>query len=224
MTLGGQVHPAAEVWPLMSDDELEALAADIDANGLREPIRFWRGQLIDGRNRAIACMKVGVVPDVILMDDLDEEQVVAYIESANAHRRHISKGQRAVVLAKLHAPDGRWEYGRQSEILASGKDSPNAVLLSKAAYLVGSHPNLVDPVLTGAKGLNAAYDEGKQIDTEREARLDEWANKVIAALRTLSRMAGNPIPDGVAARLSEDELAALKAALEGGGLDGYDFG
>ena len=33
-----KVHPAADVFPMMSDEELEALGDDIKKNGLRQPI------------------------------------------------------------------------------------------------------------------------------------------------------------------------------------------
>jgi ParB/Sulfiredoxin domain len=50
------IHPAAELFPLMSPDELRALAEDIKANGLVTPVVLWRDDegkliLLDGRNR-----------------------------------------------------------------------------------------------------------------------------------------------------------------------------
>ena len=60
---------AADKFPLMSDDELAALGADIVANGLKHPIVFWdtnKGTpefqrfLIDGRNRLEAMERVGL--------------------------------------------------------------------------------------------------------------------------------------------------------------------
>ena len=36
-----KVHPAADMFPMMSDDELDELAADIAKNGLRQPIVLW---------------------------------------------------------------------------------------------------------------------------------------------------------------------------------------
>jgi hypothetical protein len=51
------IHPAAELFPLMSPAELGELGADSQANGLTSPIALWRAdpkgqaQLIDGRNR-----------------------------------------------------------------------------------------------------------------------------------------------------------------------------
>ena len=51
-----RVHPAAEMFPLMSPEDLQALAEDIKAYGLREPITTWvdgdeKEWLLDGRNR-----------------------------------------------------------------------------------------------------------------------------------------------------------------------------
>src|ERR671922_924857 len=93
------VHPAADAFPMMEEEELDELASDIKANGLQQPLIIDKlngsPQLIDGRNRREACRRVGIVPDYVLLDGQDP---VAYILSANINRRHLSKGQRAIVV------------------------------------------------------------------------------------------------------------------------------
>src|SRR5262249_19363993 len=74
---GFLVHPAAEMLPMMSDPEIDELAADIQANGLIEPILYWcdntaqketgqhwgpkycRQYLLDGRSRVAALNRLG---------------------------------------------------------------------------------------------------------------------------------------------------------------------
>jgi hypothetical protein len=58
------VHPAAELFPRMSPDEMKALGEDIKANGLQSPIAFLKGkdgtpQVLDGCNRLDAMELVG---------------------------------------------------------------------------------------------------------------------------------------------------------------------
>ena len=59
-----QVHPAADLFPMLSEDDVRKLGEDIKTNGLREPIILWspgkdedKNQptyLLDGRNRLTA--------------------------------------------------------------------------------------------------------------------------------------------------------------------------
>ena len=44
-------HPIANLFPMLDDEALAELAADIKAHGLKEQIKLWRGQIIDGGNR-----------------------------------------------------------------------------------------------------------------------------------------------------------------------------
>jgi hypothetical protein len=60
------IHPAAELFPLMTPDELRALSEDIKKNGLRVPIILWsesdntEPKLLDGRNRLDAAQLAGI--------------------------------------------------------------------------------------------------------------------------------------------------------------------
>jgi ParB-like chromosome segregation protein Spo0J len=56
-----QVHPAATIFPLLPDDEMQELVDDIRTNGLQHPIvRNGAGVIIDGRNRLLACCGLGL--------------------------------------------------------------------------------------------------------------------------------------------------------------------
>ncbi len=93
------VHPAAEAFPMLPDDELQALADDIKKNGLLLPIIVSHDDLIiDGRNRRRACELAGVKPryETRLVQD-----VVAFVVATNLHRRHLTTQQRAAIAAEL---------------------------------------------------------------------------------------------------------------------------
>jgi hypothetical protein len=55
-----KVHPAAELFPLMSESELRELGENIRANGLQSPIVLTDNMLLDGRNRLDAMELVGI--------------------------------------------------------------------------------------------------------------------------------------------------------------------
>jgi hypothetical protein len=92
------LHPACEAWPEMLTADLSALADDIAANGLRDPVTLTPdGLLLDGRNRALACIMAGVEPATVVYDG--DPNLFAI--SRNAHRRHMSQDHIAMVVAEL---------------------------------------------------------------------------------------------------------------------------
>ena len=94
------VHPAANLFPMLPDSELRALADDIKANGLQQPVVMFGAHLLDGRNRWRACELAGV--DVKLRDwQGTQEQALRYVISLNLRRRHLDESQRAMVADRV---------------------------------------------------------------------------------------------------------------------------
>ena len=92
-------HPYADLFPMMTAAELEALAADVAENGLRHPVVLYHGEVLDGRNRLLACEKAGVEPDFTEHQG-DDASALALVISLNVQRRDLTAGQRAVVSAR----------------------------------------------------------------------------------------------------------------------------
>jgi hypothetical protein len=105
------VHPCAEVFPLMSEDELAALALDIQTHGLRSPITLWtdpadseRTFVLDGRNRLNALERNGERLRPEHLTTRHDADPAAFVISANIKRRHLSKTQQAeLIVAALAA-------------------------------------------------------------------------------------------------------------------------
>lgn len=94
-----QAHPAALLFPKMSEDELSNLSEDIAKNGLLESIVLYGGQILDGLNRLAACQKAGVEPHFIEIDG-ELPSPTIYVLSKNLHRRHLTPSQRGAIAAE----------------------------------------------------------------------------------------------------------------------------
>jgi ParB/Sulfiredoxin domain len=119
-----KVHPAADVFPMMSDEELAKLGEDIKANGLRSPIVVdANGAVLDGRNRLEAAERAGV----ILGERYHHRHTgdpVALIISLNIHRRHLTKQQQAdLIVAAIKAGEKPDQVEPVSEKGGRGKVS-----------------------------------------------------------------------------------------------------
>jgi N6-adenosine-specific RNA methylase IME4 len=101
-------HPAANLFPMLPEPELRALAEDIRANGQRHPIVVFAGKILDGRNRWRACQLAEVEPRLEYLERCDSP--TDYVLSLNLHRRHLDTMQRAVVAAeakRLYAEEAK---------------------------------------------------------------------------------------------------------------------
>lgn len=114
---GLEAHPAAEIFPVMSDAEFQGLVADIREHGLREPIVLHEGKILDGRNRYRACQSIGTPARSIIWDQQGTTE--AFVISHNLHRRHLNETQRAMIAARLATRK------RQDTLIPGGPQSLN---------------------------------------------------------------------------------------------------
>jgi len=99
-----RVHPLAARYPLMPDEKLDAMAADIakphdgKTTGQLHPVVLRQvgksREVIDGRNRIEACRRAGV-PVYVIIIDLSDSQVANKIASLNDLRRQQSHREQA---------------------------------------------------------------------------------------------------------------------------------
>jgi ParB-like chromosome segregation protein Spo0J len=180
-----RIHPAAEIFPMMSQVELAELAQDIRKNGQRESCVFFQNQLIDGRNRWKACELIGIEPETceIEIDDFDP---VAYVLSQNLYRRHLTESQRAMAAnrAKTFYSEKAKERkgGRPKKPTANLQEviSSNGEANEQVAELFKVSPRLVayaDIVQSkGSKELQIAVETG-EVAVTKAARIARNTSK-----------------------------------------------
>ena len=194
-------HPAANLFPLMPDEELAELAKDIAANGLRESIMLAAdGSILDGRNRYRACMAAGITPRFAAYAGDDP---LGYVVSLNLHRRHLTPTQRAMVAVDMlplleqqakerQATSEPGVYGgkplrEKVPEAVNGKATEHAAAavkvnpryVSDAKRIVEKAPELVEPMRRGEVTLQQAKREVKE--AERQERRHENHQDVATA-------------------------------------------
>lgn len=91
-----ELHPLCTLFPRLDGNEFNALKEDIKQNGLRQPIVLKEGMILDGGNRYRACVDAGIEPEFV---EFDGDNIVSFVLSANLHRRHMTPGQQAAIVA-----------------------------------------------------------------------------------------------------------------------------
>ena len=168
-----KIHPAAELFPPMTEAEFLGLKQDIREHGQREAIVVWKGDLIDGRHRLRACRELDIEPEIAeLMDETDPWQ---YVVSHNLHRRHLTTAQRSMVadkLASLKRGEKKADTGipvsppSQAEAAAMVNVSVDSVKQARK-ILKTATPEVVAAVERGELSLNAAMATIKPVATDK---------------------------------------------------------
>jgi hypothetical protein len=166
-----EFHPLANLFPLMSEEELDVLARDIEVNGLTCPIILYEGKILDGRNRYLACKRTGVIPE--FCEYLDDTPL-QFVLSINLHRRHLTTQQRAEIADKLATlPQGARTDLASNESRFSQSQAADAMQVSRSS---------VQRVRTARRRREAAKSESP---SEFNGDHDEEANNA-AELKEIS--------------------------------------
>src|SRR5262245_35189562 len=104
------IHPAADLFSMMTANELKALGEDIKKNGLRESVSMFDGAVLDGRNRLAAMETAGIKLvtgngqiewATIQGRNVGRVDPVAFVISKNIHRGHLTAEQKRELIAEL---------------------------------------------------------------------------------------------------------------------------
>jgi site-specific DNA-methyltransferase (adenine-specific) len=210
-------HPAADAFPMMDDDRLEELKADIAANGQREPITLCDGMILDGRNRYRACIDLGIEPGT--REHSGDPWAFAW--SLNGERRDLDATVRALIYRRCQEGSDKWakrlakiaEEGRRkkSEVMAG---LPRAEKGEKRKSDVVDHsdpPHQKKHVAREARAADAKVSPATMARADQIAKRPDLEKKVVdgemkpaEALREIRSTK----------RRQELEQAAAKAAAE----------
>jgi ParB-like chromosome segregation protein Spo0J len=174
---GMKAHPLSDVFPMLDAGELAELAADIEANGLQEPVVTLDGMILDGRNRWAACksLKMKQVPT----REYDGANPLAFVISANIRRRHLTTSQRAMIAAELaKMPHGGDRRSDQAANLPLETQASAAALLNvsdrsvrdAATVLANGKPREVAAVKAGEAAVATTAKEIREREQAKEIR------------------------------------------------------
>jgi len=215
-----ELHPLCTLFPRMNGGEFSTLRDDIAANGLRAPIVLHDGMILDGGNRYRACLDAKVEPR---FETFSGGNLVSFVLSANLHRRHMSAGQQAAIVAS--ATDwanaqtvGRPEKGEGLPHLSTvGERAATSGATKRtqrdADKLVRESPVLAKEVTQGKKSLYQAVKESKpakpsKIMPRPEPKVPEKQDRTAELLAELHESQDN-------ARELAESLEAYTKAEEG---------
>lgn len=203
-----EYHPIANCFPLLDEERLADMADSISANGLRNPIVLFEGKILDGRNRAAACLLAGVEPHTIQFSGTTSE-AISLVRDENLQRRDLTSAQRAAGFRKLESVEselaavvnairdeakGRMKAGKADPRQRIAEGSPddrrtntkraemagtNRQYIREADKLADEAPELLDEVAEGKKTMGQAV---KALE-DRKPQPEEGKKRGVGVIR-----------------------------------------
>lgn len=155
-------HPAAGNFRQLTGDDWESFKADILHNGQRHPIMIFEGKILDGWNRYLGCLEVGVKPIFETLPKDTKPEI--YVRSVNVYRRHLDKSERNGTILEMRAA------GASLAVIAEATATPRPTVqkvVERAKKDKSSGVSFDTPQHNGAQGKVTGKD-GKQYAAQVE--------------------------------------------------------
>ena len=205
-------HRFAAFFPLMSPSEYTGLVHSIAAFGQEYLAVRFQGQLLDGRNRDMACKQLG--RNLKIVDFLGtEEEALDHVVNVNRYRRGLTKSQCGAVAAKLmphistEVEKHRIEKIRAARKLLGQNDTETRILIS-GSNSMSDEPVRARDIAAAIMGVSPAYVQwALRIEREDPELFEKvWNGQITitAAIRIL---------DGVTETETAHEIRSLRRLM-----------
>lgn len=165
------VHELANIVAMASEKEQLALTEDIRENGQTEAAVLWKGKLVDGRCRQLACETLEIDLKIRTLDSsLTEEEVSKIVKSLNT-RRNLTMTQKIASAYKqqLSTHETNGSVSRQWAISDRS--------LKNFKYVAKHRPELVDTLFDGRSVVVMDSEKGYEVTTNKVSTLSRVIKK-----------------------------------------------
>jgi len=171
-----EFHEIADIFPMMGESEFDQLKADIAINGLLEPVWTYEGTILDGRNRYLACMDLGIEPRC---QEYTGDDPQSFVISKNLHRRHLNETQRGLVaeaIANMNLGDNQHTTGsanlptHTSQAKAAKQLNVSERTVRTIKEVKRKAPELMEKMQLGEMTANQAVKEARKKEREAERK------------------------------------------------------
>lgn len=123
MKLQYKFHPIANIFPLMSQEELDSLEISLTTNGFltQFPVLLFEDKILDGRNRYYLSNKLKINP-IFEKFKGTKEEALEFVWSSNFPRRHLSSVQKVLAIQSYREIQSQLAKKRQLSQLKQFQD------------------------------------------------------------------------------------------------------
>ncbi len=113
-----------DIIPELTDDEFEGLEKSIVKDGCLDPIRLWKGYIVDGHNRYEICLRNNMSFRTVSMEFKDEDEAKIWILENQFNRRNLD----SIVKIELN---GKLDELRRSEAQKNSSNNNRYIQAAK---------------------------------------------------------------------------------------------
>ena len=168
------INELADIVPMANKIEQQVLENEIaKEKGLILPIVLWKGEIIDGRCRQLACVKLGIEMKVTELDsNLSYFEVMGKVKALNS-RRNMTITQKVISAVrqslkarnKLSVKAIAKEWGIGDKILKNGR------------FIAKYRPEFIEPLFNG-KTVTITNNNGYEIQTNKITSIYAYIRKI----------------------------------------------